>query len=78
MVTPNLLHPHDYTIEVCIRCGAQLSRNTTAGRCPNRAHWGDGGMVVRVAPRPLEQQTWHATKRHWKAIPEEAHDGSAG
>lgn len=51
--------PHDYTIEVCQECGAQLSRSGN-GRCPiDRAHWRIGGMVVRVVARPDRQQDRH-------------------
>lgn len=60
--------PLDYTIEVCIECGAQLSRNTLAGRCPNRDHWERGGMVVRVMPRPLAEQDELSTQRRWRVL----------
>lgn len=59
----------DYTIEVCIECGCQLSRNTgPTGRCVNRDHWSSGGMVVRVTPRPLTEQDERSTQRYWKAV----------
>lgn len=58
----------DYTIEVCVICGVQLSRGTRAGRCTNQDHWSTGGMVVRVTPRPLEEQDERTTQRHWKAL----------
>lgn len=62
--------PHDYVIEVCVICGGQLNRGTVTGRCTNRDHQKHGGMVVRVIPRPLEEQPQPATKRNWLAIPE--------
>jgi hypothetical protein len=62
-----LRDPHDYTIEVCIRCGCQLSRGTPAGRCINRDHWGDGGMVVRVEPREADVQDL-VTRRYYRVL----------
>lgn len=59
---------HDYTIEVCIVCGCQLSRGTRAGRCIDQSHWSGGGMVVRVTPRPLEEQDDRSTQAHWEAM----------
>lgn len=62
---------HDYTVEVCIECGAQLDRSGN-GRCPvDRSHWSRGGMVVRVVARPPMQQD-RTTARHWSVIPDEA------
>lgn len=55
----------DYTIEVCIICGCQLSRATRAGRCIDPKHWSQGGMVVRVAPRPLAEQDDRSTQMHY-------------
>jgi hypothetical protein len=47
---------HDFTIECCAVCGAQLDRSGN-GRCPvSRDHWSVGGMVVRVVPRPDDEQ----------------------
>jgi hypothetical protein len=62
--------PLDYTIEVCIRCGCQLSRSTIAGRCVNRDHWSDGGVVVRVQPRPVAEQDTIA-KRYYPVLARE-------
>lgn len=65
--------PHDYTIEVCADCGAQLDRYRN-GRCPvSEAHWRTGGMVVRVIARPLDEQDDRATVRRFTRIPEDAH-----
>lgn len=48
--------PHDYTLEVCKACGAQLDRYRS-GRCPvSEAHHRYGGMVVRVVARPDVEQ----------------------
>lgn len=59
--------PRDYTIEVCIRCGCQLSRDTPAGRCVNRDHWSAGSMEVKVIPLPLIDQT-RRVQNNWHAI----------
>jgi hypothetical protein len=51
--------PHDFTIECCCVCGAQLDRSGN-GRCPvSRDHWKSGGMVVRVLARPAAEQGKH-------------------
>lgn len=63
--------PHDYTIEVCIECGAQLDRYGN-GRCPvTESHWSRGGMVMRVVARPDVQQDV-VYQRHARAVPSEA------
>lgn len=64
--------PHDYTIEVCKECGAQLDRSGN-GRCPvDRGHWKYGGMLVRVIARPASEQD-----RYFRVgrIPAESQEG---
>lgn len=44
------------TVEVCGKCGAQLSRYGN-GRCPvSRDHWNTGGLMVKVMPMPAGEQ----------------------
>lgn len=69
--------PHDYTIECCMECGAQLDRSGN-GRCPvSRAHWSRGGFVVRVQPRPVTEQEDEA-RFYWRALPEQEPTGGEG
>lgn len=58
------LDAHDYTIEVCQDCGAQLDRYGN-GRCPvDQSHWSSGGMIVHVLARPdSEQDKWYKSSR---------------
>jgi hypothetical protein len=68
MTMPGERDPHDYTIEVCIECGAQLNRGGN-GRCPVAPeHWSRGGMVVRVVARPDEEQDV-IYQRHSRVVP---------
>lgn len=76
--TPSGRMPHDYTIEVCIRCGAQLDRSGN-GRCPvDRAHWSAGGMVVRVIARQLDDQDDRIAWRRYSCIPDSAKEARRG
>lgn len=60
--------PYDYTLEVCVACGAQLGRSGN-GRCPlDREHWSRGGIIVRMIPRPDDEQDDEATRRHLRVL----------
>lgn len=64
--------PHDYTIEVCVRCGAQLDRSGN-GRCPvDRRHWEGGGIILRLVARPVDEQDDITARYYERVIPKAA------
>lgn len=58
--------PHDWYIEVCAVCGCQLGpgigSRTNTGRCVVDSHRSTGGIIVRVAAKPISEQPRSSTR----------------
>lgn len=70
---PSDKDPLDWYIEVCVVCGCQLGpgigSRTSTGRCVEKDHHKQGGVVIRVIGKPLHEQERRLVKPLVEALP---------